>query len=62
MYVVPVDMIKYTDCHVIYLQLDSAKDIEFKFIVDGEWKYATDLPHRKDERKFFILFVYILLT
>lgn len=47
---VPVDMIKDTDCHVVYLQMDSTKDIEFKFIVDGEWKYAIDLPHREDVR------------
>ncbi|KAG2231468.1 hypothetical protein INT48_007541 [Thamnidium elegans] len=47
---VPVDMIKDTDCHVVYLQMDSTKDIEFKFIVDGEWKYAIDLPHREDWR------------
>lgn len=59
-YVVPVDMIKDTDCHVVYLQMDSTKDIEFKFIVDGEWKYATDLPHRKDWRKLFYLFIYTL--
>ena len=30
------------------VSVDSTKDIEFKFIVDGEWKYASDLPHRTD--------------
>lgn len=47
-------MIKDTDCHVVFLQLDRTKDNEFKFIVDGEWKYAIDLPHRTDWRKYNI--------
>lgn len=42
--------------HVIYIPMDSTKDIEFKFIVDGEWKYAHDLPHRTDWRKYIFLF------
>ncbi|KAI8338814.1 hypothetical protein BD560DRAFT_412753 [Blakeslea trispora] len=33
------------------LTVDPTKDIEFKFIVDGEWKYASDLPHRTDWSK-----------
>jgi hypothetical protein len=41
--------------HVALIPIDaSKKDIEYKFIVDGEWKYAIDLPHRTDWRKFFL--------
>lgn len=40
-----------TQRHVTTVPIDSTKDIEFKFIVDGEWKYAIDLPHRTDWRK-----------
>lgn len=43
--------------HVVEIPMDLAKDIEFKFIVDGEWRYAADLPHRTDWRKIFILFI-----
>ena len=39
------------DCHVVDIPMDLSKDIEFKFIVDGEWRYASDLPHRTDWRK-----------
>lgn len=38
--------------HVATIIIDSTKDIEYKFIVDGEWKYALDLPHRTDWRKY----------
>jgi hypothetical protein len=56
---VSVDMNQDTEninCHVIYIPMDlTEKDIEFKFIVDGEWKYAIDLPHRTDSRKCSLL-------
>ncbi|KAI8970205.1 hypothetical protein BDF20DRAFT_838583 [Mycotypha africana] len=29
------------------------KDMEFKFVVDGEWRYAEELPHRTDWRKSY---------
>lgn len=45
---------KDTKRHVVQIPMDLTRDIEFKFIVDGEWRYATDLPHRKDWRKSFI--------
>lgn len=40
-----------SNCHVVEIPMDLSKDIEFKFIVDGEWRYANDLPHRTDWRK-----------
>lgn len=50
---VSVDMVQDTENtnrHVAMIPMDSTKDIEFKFIVDGEWKFAMDLPHRTDWR------------
>ncbi|KAG2194462.1 hypothetical protein INT47_003830 [Mucor saturninus] len=47
---VPVDMVQETQCHVVSIPMDPSKDTEFKFIVDGEWRYAMDLPHRADGR------------
>ncbi|OAD00175.1 carbohydrate-binding module family 48 protein [Mucor lusitanicus CBS 277.49] len=50
---VSVDMVQDTEnsnCHVVEIPMDLSKDIEFKFIVDGEWRYANDLPHRTDWR------------
>ncbi|KAI8378825.1 hypothetical protein EDC96DRAFT_174660 [Choanephora cucurbitarum] len=46
-----VDMLQDTENlnrFIAQVSVDSTKDIEFKFIVDGEWKYASDLPHRTD--------------
>lgn len=46
-----VDMHQDTEnSHVVTILIDATKDIEYKFIVDGEWKYAMDLPHRTDWR------------
>ncbi|GAN08176.1 hypothetical protein MAM1_0192d07683 [Mucor ambiguus] len=50
---VSVDMVQDTEnsnCHVVEIPMDLSKDIEYKFIVDGEWRYANDLPHRTDWR------------
>ncbi|KAK4508921.1 uncharacterized protein ATC70_013544 [Mucor velutinosus] len=50
---VSVDMVQDTEdsnCHVVDIPMDLSKDIEYKFIVDGEWRYADDLPHRTDWR------------
>lgn len=44
-------MVEDTKCHVVSIPMDPSKDTEFKFIVDGEWRYAVDLPHRADGRK-----------
>ncbi|KAI8636207.1 hypothetical protein BD408DRAFT_448604 [Parasitella parasitica] len=38
------------NCYLAEIPMDLSKDIEFKFIVDGEWRYANDLPHRTDWR------------
>ncbi|KAI7905074.1 uncharacterized protein BX663DRAFT_549924 [Cokeromyces recurvatus] len=37
---------------VIHIPLELDKEIEYKFIVDGEWRYAYELPHRRDWRKY----------
>ncbi|CEP11343.1 hypothetical protein [Parasitella parasitica] len=50
---VSVDLEQDTDkphCHFAEVPMDLSRDIEFKFIVDGEWRYANDLPHRTDWR------------
>lgn len=50
---VSVDMVQDTEnsnCHVVEIPMDLSKDIEYKFIVDGEWRFANDLPHRTDWR------------
>lgn len=41
------------NCHVTEIPMDLTKDTEYKFIVDGEWRYASDLPHRTDWRKSY---------
>lgn len=46
------------NCHVVEIPMDLSKDIEYKFIVDGEWRYASDLPHRTDWRKYKLLHSY----
>ncbi|KAI8087720.1 immunoglobulin E-set [Gilbertella persicaria] len=48
-----VDMIPDAEdahCYSVSIPMNLTKDVEYKFIVDGEWKYAKDLPHRTDWR------------
>lgn len=64
-YIGSVDMHQDTEnSHVVTILIDATKDIEYKFIVDGEWKYAMDLPHRTDWRKslfFFFGWLHIIM-
>ncbi|KAI8884546.1 carbohydrate-binding module family 48 protein [Backusella circina FSU 941] len=46
----PIDMIPDTShSYHVHLPFTLNKDMEFKFMVDGEWRYADDLPHRTDK-------------
>ncbi|KAI8881664.1 carbohydrate-binding module family 48 protein [Backusella circina FSU 941] len=46
---VSVDMIKdKDDRYYANLPVSQSKDIEYKFVVDGQWCFADDLPHRAD--------------
>jgi hypothetical protein len=56
-FIVSFDMVQDSteNRHVIEIPMDLPRDIEFKFIVDGEWRYANDLPHRTDWRKVYYL-------
>jgi hypothetical protein len=45
------------------LPVSQTKDIEYKFVVDGRWCFADDLPHRADWSKFkLFFFIYFFFT
>jgi hypothetical protein len=61
----PIDLVpdkEQGNIHHVHLPLILNKDMEFKFMVDGEWRYADDLPYREDKSKlfFFSFFIFFL--
>ncbi|KAI8983470.1 hypothetical protein BDB01DRAFT_125249 [Pilobolus umbonatus] len=46
-----INMVHDTAKPGVYLAeipVNTKEDMEYKFVVDGEWRYAADLPHRTD--------------
>jgi hypothetical protein len=63
-YIEPIDLVpdkEQVNLHHVHLPLILNKDVEFKFMVDGEWRYADDLPHLKDKSNVFFIYIYIYI-
>jgi len=51
-----------TNDFVAIIDIDRTKQHEFKFIVDGDWRYSCDLETRYDERGIINNFIYAATT